>query len=90
MFNGTELPNTVVTREMGQGNLDVERRPEIREKVNVVEEVPETVRGIEEDEHDRFVGRLVCGIVVNLPWREPSEEDVSLLSQGLKTLRKQS
>ena len=62
----------------------MERRPETREDVNVVEEVPEAVQGVAEDENGRLVGRFVSGSVVNLSRRELSEEDVSLLSKGLK------
>ena len=79
-----EQPNRIITREIGQDNLDVERRPETREDVNVVEEVPEAVQGVAEDENGRLVGRFVSGSVVNLSRRELSEEDVSLLSKGLK------
>ena len=81
LFNGTDLPNRVTTRAIGQDNLEVERRPE---NVNVEEEVPATVQRVEEDENGRLVGRFVSGSVVNLSRRELSEEDVSLLSKGLK------
>ena len=62
----------------------MERTPGTKENINVVEEVPETVQGVEEDENGRLVGRFVSGSVVNLSRRELSEEDVSLLSKGLK------
>ena len=69
LSDGTDLPERVITRAIGQDNLDVERRPETKEKVNVVEEVPETIQGAEEDENGRLVGRFVSGNVVNLSWR---------------------
>ena len=48
------------------------------------EEVHVTVQAVEEDDNGRLIGRFVSGSVVNLSWRELSEEDVSLLSKGLK------
>ena len=84
LFDGTHLPKRDITRAIGQDNLDVERRPGTKDNINVVEEVPETVQGVEEDENGRLVGPFVSGSMVNLSRREFSEEDVSLLSKGLK------
>ena len=61
LFNGTDLPNRVTTRAIGQDNLEVERRPEIRENVNVEEEVPATVQRVEEDENGKWqIGWTIC------------------------------
>ena len=48
------------------------------------EEVHMTVQAVEEDDNGRLTGRFASGRVVNLSRRELSEEDVSLLSKGLK------
>ena len=54
------------------------------EASNMEEEVQVAVQAVEEDDNGRLIGRFVSGSVVNLSRRELSEEDVSLLSKGLK------
>ena len=54
------------------------------EESNMEEEVQVAVQAVEEDDNVRLIGRFVSGSVVNLSGRELSEEDVSLLSKGLK------
>ena len=82
LFNGTDMPSRVITREIGQDDLDVKKRPETMENVDAGEEIQEAEE--DESENGRLVGQFFSESVANLSWRELSEEEVSLLSKGLK------
>ena len=63
---------------------DLEGEREVAEEESDTEEVRDTAQAVEGDENGGLVGRFVSGSVVNLSRRELSEEDISLLSKGLK------